>query len=124
MVNASGSFGRSVFHLIHKSAASRELRYALVTRQIAYVHALRYHLRRQPSGEEIDGFLSPEELEELQGVANVPNAILNEMAAIVAEAASKGWIDYIRRVQLDSLLVDMSNAQGGMERTKDTALTR
>lgn len=124
MVNASRSFGRSAFHLVDKSAASRELRHTLVTRQIAYVHALRCHLRRQPNFEEIAEFLPSAEVEELQSVANVPNAILNETAAMVAEAADKGWIDSIRRVQIESLFVDMSNAQGGMERIKNTPLPR
>jgi putative membrane protein len=95
-----------------------------VRRQIAYVHALRCHLRRQPNREEIRPFLLEAELEELNGVANGPNAILNGSAALLTEAAKKGWVDSIRSVQIESRLVDMSNAQGGMERIKNTPLPR
>lgn len=124
MVNASRSYGREVFHLIDNRPESESLRNNLVRRQIAYVHALRCHLRRQPNREEIRPFLLEAELEELNGVANGPNAILNGSAALLTEAAKKGWVDSIRSVQIESRLVDMSNAQGGMERIKNTPLPR
>lgn len=124
MVNVSRSFGRAAFHLIDDRPESQGLRQALILRQIAYVHALRCHLRRQPSAEEIADFLPADELKRLEGVANVPNAILNETAAMVTTAAVSGWLDSIRRVQIETLLVEMSHAQGGMERIKNTPLPR
>ncbi|SFB04448.1 putative membrane protein [Rhizobium sp. NFR07] len=124
MVNASRSFAREVYSLIDDRPESRHLRRTLVTRQIAYVHALRCHLRSQKSCEEIDEFLPEDEAEKVRGFNNTPNAILNGSAAMLAEAESKGWIDSYRRIQIESLLVDMSNAQGGMERIKNTPLPR
>jgi putative membrane protein len=124
MVNVSRSFGRAAFHLIDDRAESRELRQALILRQIAYVHALRCHLRRQPSFDEIRDFLAADEVERLKNVANVPNAILNETAAMISAAAVGGLLDSIRRVQIETLLVEMSTAQGGMERIKNTPLPR
>ena len=124
MVNVSRSFGRAAFHLVDNRSESHDLRQALVLRQIAYVNALRCHLRRQPALEGITEFLPADEISRLQGVANVPNAILNETAALVRSAAGEGWIDPIRHVHIESLLVDMSNAQGGMERIKNTPLPR
>jgi len=124
MVNASRSYGREVFHLIDTLPESTDLRHDLVRRQIAYVNALRCHLRRQPNREEIRPFLSEDELDELSTATNAPNAILNETAALLAMARRKGWIDSIRSVQIENVLVDMSNAQGGMERIKNTPLPR
>jgi len=124
MVNASRSYGRAVFHLVDAGHGSQSVRRALVMRQIAYVHALRCHLRRQDPWDEIGGFLPEGEMEELRHVANVPNAILNGTAALLTSAAAKGWMDSIRRSQIETLLVDMSNAQGGMERIKNTPLPR
>ncbi|MBO9134979.1 MULTISPECIES: bestrophin family protein [Rhizobium] len=124
MVNASRSYGREVFHLIDKNGESFDLRHDLVRRQIAYVNALRCHLRRQPNEDEIRAFLCDNELESLKGVTNVPNAILNETAALLADARQQGWIDSMRSIQIESVLVDMSNAQGGMERIKNTPLPR
>jgi putative membrane protein len=124
MVNASRSYGREVFHLIDNRPESEPLRHNLVRRQIAYVHALRCHLRRQRNTDEIRPFLSEAELDELTGVANGPNTLLNGSAALLANASQEGWIDSVRRVQIESRLVDMSNAQGGMERIKNTPLPR
>ena len=124
MVNASRSYGRAVMHMIDKRPESHDLRYALVVRQVAYVNALRCHLRRQPPLEEIRPFLGEGEAEGIKSVANVPNAILNETAALLSDAMRQGWMDSIRRTQIERLLVDMSNAQGGMERIKNTPLPR
>ncbi|WP_062218521.1 bestrophin family protein [Aureimonas sp. D3] len=124
MVNASRSYGRAVIHLIDKRPESHDLRHALVMRQVAYVNALRCHLRRQPALEEIRPFLGEGEAEGLRSAANVPNVILNETAALLSDAMRQGWMDSIRRTQIEQLLVDMSNAQGGMERIKNTPLPR
>ncbi|WP_062234162.1 bestrophin family protein [Aureimonas sp. N4] len=124
MVNASRSYGRAVIHLIDKRPESHDLRHALVMRQVAYVNALRCHLRRQPALEEIRPFLGEGEAEGLKSAANVPNVILNETAALLSDAMRQGWMDSIRRTQIEQLLVDMSNAQGGMERIKNTPLPR
>ena len=124
MVNASRSFGRAAFTLIDRVEASEDLRHELVVRQIAYVHALRCHLRRQPCRDEIRAHLSAAEVDRLDHVANVPNAILNGTAERLTLASEQGWTDSIRRAQIESLLVDMSNAQGGMERIKNTPLPR
>jgi len=124
MVNASRSYGRAVMHLIDIRPESHDLRHALVMRQVAYVNALRCHLRRQPALDEIRPFLGEGEAEGLKSVANVPNAVLNETAALLSDAMRQGWMDSIRRTQIEQLLVDMSNAQGGMERIKNTPLPR
>jgi putative membrane protein len=124
MVNASRSFGREVYSLIDDRPETQDLRRTLVTRQIAYVHALRCHLRGQTPCEEIDEFLAPDVAEKVRAFNNTPNAILNGSAAMLADAETKGWIDSFRRIQIESLLVDMSNAQGGMERIKNTPLPR
>jgi putative membrane protein len=124
MVNSSRSYGREVYHLIDSTPESDKLRHDLVVRQIAYVNALRCHLRRQKPFEDIGNFLPDDEIRSLEGVSNVPNAILNRTAELLSQAADKGWIDTFRRVQIETLLVDMSNAQGGMERIKNTPLPR
>lgn len=124
MVNASRSFGREVWHLIDSRDGSEAFRRELVRRHIAYVHALRCHLRRQPNADEIRPYLGEAEIQSLQSVGNAPNAILNRTAGMVAEARRNGWTDSIRNVQIETLLVDMSNAQGGMERIKNTPLPR
>jgi ion channel-forming bestrophin family protein len=124
MVNTSRSFAREAYYLIDSNPESDKLRHDLVRRQIAYVNALRCHLRRQPPLEEIADFLPDDEIRRLENVTNVPNAILNRSAELISHAHQQGWIDSFRRVQIETLLVDMSNSQGGMERIKNTPLPR
>lgn len=124
LVNSSRSVARGVLNLIDDNPESLRLRHALVRRQIAYTHALRCHLRRQPCWDEIAPFLPEGEVQELRGVTNVPNAILNGTSQLVASAAAAGWIDSIRRIQIEDEIVALTNAQGGVERIKNTPMPR
>lgn len=124
MVNASRSYSREVLYLIDDNPQSRRLRHELVRRQIAYVNALRCHLRRQPCTPEIADFLTEDGIRDVTDADNVPNAILNGSADLVRKAFTSGWIDAYGRVQIERIMVDMSNAQGGMERIKNTPLPR
>lgn len=124
MVNTSRSFGRGVLHFIDGDTPGRQLQRRLIGRQIAYVHALRCALRRQPPWEEIAPFLTAAERQRLEGQTNLPNAILNGSAALLAEAARRGLLGEMRHTALEARLVEMSNAQGGMERIKNTPLPR
>ena len=124
LVNSSRSVARACLHLIDDTPESMRLRYALVRRQIAYVHALRCHLRRQPCWDEIRPFLPQGEVQELRSLTNVPNAILNGTSRLVASAAAEGWIDSMRRVQIEDEIVALTNAQGGVERIKNTPMPR
>lgn len=121
MINASRSLARQAITLIDDDpvkgkALSREI----VLRQIAYVHALRCVLRGQDPLPEITPFLKADEIEELTGAKNIPNALLNTSARHLAHA--NGLTDSFRRVRIESTFVDIANAQGGMERIKRTPL--
>ncbi len=124
MVNASRSYGREILYFIDDKQERQDFRHELIRRQIAYVNALRCHLRRQPCEPEIADFLPDDRLRDVVDAANVPNAILNGTAALVRDAFHAGWIDAYSRVQIERIMVDMSNAQGGMERIKNTPLPR
>ncbi|WP_159992299.1 bestrophin family protein [Roseomonas sp. 18066] len=124
MVNASRSYTRQALSFIEDSTEGRQLVRRLVCRQIAYVHALRCALRRQDPWPEVARFLTAPEAAALRGHANLPNAILNGSARLLAEAARKGRITEFRHTQIERLMVDFSNAQGGMERIKNTPLPR
>jgi putative membrane protein len=124
LVNSSRSLARAMLTLIDDAPESLRLRQALVRRQIAYTHALRCHLRRQPCWDEIAPFLPQGEVQELRGMTNVPNAILSGTSRLVATAAAEGWIDSIRRVRIEDEIAALTNAQGGVERIKNTPMPR
>lgn len=94
----------------------------LVRRQIAYVHALRCSLRGQDCQPELLRFLHPVEVEGLKCVTNIPNAVLNGSAALLAEAARKGQINPFLWMRIESTFADIASAQGGAERIKATPL--
>ncbi|EKU73777.1 MULTISPECIES: bestrophin family protein [Sphingobium] len=125
MVNVSRSWARAVMNFIPDRAETAELRQTLVERHIAYVQALRCQLRRIDPAPDVRRVLAgpeiPEEIPEL-GRRNPANGLLDGSGRRIEQARADGWIDSIQQTQIERLLVDMSNAQGGMERIKNTPL--
>ncbi|WP_076071626.1 bestrophin family protein [Sphingomonas montana] len=123
MINASRSLARSTIAFLHDDEPGVvDLKRTIVLRQIAYVHALRCRLRKQDPAPEVLRMLSPEEAQEGLSRQNVPNGLLDGTARRMAEAQRRGLIDTIQQTQLERVLVDIANAQGGMERLKNTPL--
>ena len=120
MVNASRSFARDAVALMEP--AGRDCVDILARRQIAYVHALRGALRGQPAWDDVARFLDATEIARLKQGGNVANRILVRTGEITGQARDAGWLDSIRQTRLSATLVDISNAQGGMERIKTTPL--
>ncbi len=119
MINASRSLARMAVNYL---GAERDLCRSLVLRQIAYVHALRHALRRQPQDGDVHRFLSRGEASPALARTNVPNALLDGTGARIARAREAGLIDTILQSRMESVLIDIANAQGGMERIKNTPL--
>jgi putative membrane protein len=131
VVNSSRSLAREVLTLMVAPKASlqdqRELAETqrnLVLLQIAYVHALRNHLRGTPVWPDLRGLIHEEEIERLADQNNVPLAIQQRMASIVAECYRRGWIDDIRWSILDRTLSILMDCQGASERIKNTPMPR
>ncbi len=119
MTNASRSLARMAVNYL---GDERDLCRTLVLRQIAYVHALRHALRRQPQDADVHRFLSRGEASPALARSNVPNALLDGTGARIARAREAGLIDTILQSRMESVLIDIANAQGGMERLKNTPL--
>jgi len=122
MTNASRSLAREVLSFIPDRDGGAAMRIDLVMRQIAYVHAVRRQLRRQDPIEEVRRVLPDSDEATAPPRNNVANGLLDGSARIVAQARSLGLIDTIQQTQIEGLYVDMANAQGGMERIKNTPL--
>lgn len=114
MVNASRTLAREALTLL----SDRALATTVIHRQIAYVHVLRLHLRRQAPWDELAHRLRADDLAGLRRVANVPNAIHARTAALIGDARP----DPILLATFARTLADITNAQGGMERIKNTPL--
>lgn len=121
LVNSSRSFARQVLTFVEDPSAHR----ALLHRHIAYVHALRFHLRKQTDQwSELAPFLAKAELDEVVKTSNVPLALVQRQAKTLEQLRKAGALSDFRAVQLDQTLTDLMNVQGACERIKNTPLPR
>ena len=124
MINASRNVAREAIAFCDESGhtAHKGLGREIVRHQIAYVHVLRAALRGQPIADEARRYLPPDAVAGLADIANKHNMILTDMALTSTKAMRAGMLDPYARVRIEATLVDIANAQGGMERIKNTPL--
>ena len=96
----------------------------LVYKVIAWVHALRLHLRCQDTWQEIQPFLSTQEWEGLVKSHNKPNYIQLISGKIIYQAMANGTLGGFDSFQIEGQLLALANYQGGCERIKNTPLLR
>ena len=92
--------------------------------QIAFVQALRCHLRRHDPFAELHQWLTPEEIDSLRGMDNVPQAIQMQMGKLMREAFQRNWMDEFRFVAMEQAMAQITNVQGACERIKNTPFPR
>jgi len=129
VVNNSRSWARQVTTVMTPLSESeagelKVMQRRLVYHQIAYVHALRQHLRGLEPWAELVPLLSDEELGELRDKRNVPLAIQQQMSELLRKSQSRGWVDLTQWLAMDNSLDDLMHAQGGTERIKNTPMPR
>lgn len=126
LVNWSRSFARQALIFLPPRGGEEVLRQqrTLVHYQIAFVCALRCHLRQHSPWAELTGILGEKDTRALRGDDNVPSAILVEMGRRVRSAYDEGLIDSFQFVRLEETLSELTNIQGACERIKNTPLPR
>ena len=124
VVNSSRSLGRQALALIDESVPNARpgLRDELVRAQVAYVHVLRTALRKQPLPPETEVYLDEALRGRVASAANRQTALLTEIGLLLSEAARRGMIGELYRLQMEATLVALTDAQGGLERIKNTPL--
>ena len=120
MINASRNLARQARNYLPDQA--NDLKRTIVLRQIAYVNALRCQLRRQTLDEEVLRFLSRSEADFALARTNVANGLIDGTGRRIDIAKDQGWLDTIQQASMENVLIDIANAQGGMERLKNTPL--
>ena len=121
MINASRNLSRASRNFM-TGAQGQAMARAIVLRQIAYVNALRHQLRRLPMSSDALPYIPTADAEAALTRTNAANALLDATGTQVAQARAQGIIDTIQQTQIERILVDIANAQGGMERLKNTPL--
>ncbi len=129
IVNHSRSWARQVTTVMLpvKEADAKEMsamQRKLVYHQIAYVHALRQHLRKLEPWDDLTPLLNEAELSALRAEKNIPLAIQQQMGRLLRECQALGWVDFTQWLGMDGSLRDLMNAQGGAERIKNTPMPK
>lgn len=123
LVNASRTLGRQVITLIDDTGQESEvLRREIIYRHIAFLHALRYQLRRQDPGAELKQLLTPEELLSLEKEKNIAARLLHQNGVGLARALRRGWLSEERAARIDTTLTEIIALQGACERIKNTPI--
>ena len=127
LVNTSRALARQALTALDvdpHDGEQKKLRDDIVLHQVAFVHALRCHLRKQNALPELYGLLGPERADALRLYKNIPNVLTLRIGELMQEARMRGMIDSIRWTALDGSLTTLANIQGSCERIKNTPLPR
>ena len=106
------------------SAPIHVMRVRLIHHQIAFVHALRQHLRKLDPWPEIESFFAPDEAAALRPQSNLPLAIQIRMGWLLQECRERFWVDSLQWQAMDNTLNDLADAQGGTERIRNTPMPK
>lgn len=125
LVNVSRSFARQTTNLVVAEGDGDELmdfHREIVYRTIAYVHALRHHLRDSSPHDDLESFLPEDDLRNVDSQKNVPLFILRRIGERIRWAWQQGWIDRFHLSILEDSLTRMTDIQGACERIKNTPI--
>lgn len=125
LVNVTRSFARQTSNFVIDDANRYETRVfhtEMIHRTIAYVHALRHHLRDTSPADDIAEFIPVHEQEAIVDQINKPLYLLRRMGERIREAWQMGWIDKFHLQILEGSLTQMTDIQGACERIKNTPI--
>ena len=130
LVNTCRSLTRQIVTLIEPQAEAEERGAdAIETHEaemahllVAYVHALRHHLRASSPFSTLERMIPAAEVEALRKESNVPVALLHRIAERMVEARRKHWIHPLHVPVIEASLVALTDIQGACERIKNTPI--
>lgn len=108
----------------YQPARSEAFRQEMVYKLIAWVHALRLHLRQQEDWEVLRPFLPEAEWETLSHTQNKPNFLQLMIGRRIYQAMADGTLGGFDSFQMEGQLLALANYQGSAERIKNTPLPR
>jgi putative membrane protein len=118
IVNDSRSFVLQLQTLVAKGNDATVRKIAL--RQIGWCYSLGQSLRGLDPLENLEKFITAEELEELKRHTNKPLALLSFHGNDIKQLKENNQLDIFSQLQLDDTLVRLCDAQGKVERIKTT----
>lgn len=123
LINSSRSLARITVTLTRqKDGEADDLRDSVILHMVTFVHVLRCQLRGQDPSADIQRILGEKEIPHILERHNRPNALLEDISVVYGEALDRDRINPIQQRIVEATLTDIANAQGGMERIKNTPL--
>lgn len=147
IVNSSRSFGAAIVAFVD-GEKSDDIKKELVYRHVAWLTTLRHQLRLSRPWEheearltskyvptvceayiksldqEIEGFLSKEEIQSLEGKTNMATQIMKNQSQRLQELRDQEYFEDFRHMELHQLLVSFYTDQGKAERIKNFPFPR
>lgn len=127
LVNTSRTISRQALTLIGEPVSSddqreevRALQVRFVHATIAFVHALRIHLRDEPFDELLALSLETDAPQRLCKENNVPLALLQELGALLRHARAIRVVDPLHVGVIEGSITQLTDVQGACERIKST----
>lgn len=128
LVNESRNFARQVLTMLTADRVSgiadadeeRQVQTQLLHRHIAYVHALRLHLRGEQDWSDATKLLSGPDADALAEAVNKPAYLVRFQAESLRGLLGPGPAEQLVFNQIDSTLSSLFHIQGGCERIKNT----
>lgn len=123
LINSSRSLSRITVSLTRNHGdEANALRENVIMHQITFAHVLRCQLRGEDPSHDIERLVGHDEIPHVLERSNRPTALLEDVSTAYGEALDRGHINPIQQSIVESTLTDIANAQGGMERIKNTPL--
>lgn len=115
IVNDSRSFARNMINFIDDEEAAKRM----VCRHISFVYALKANLRNAVD-EIYTKYLTEHDKNEVEKHSNIHNAILNIQAMELQKLYKENKIDGFKFMQINEMLVKLTDSMGACERIKNT----
>lgn len=108
----------------YDKALGEQFKKEMIYKVIAWAHALRLHLRKQESWQELKPLLAEQEYPMIERSHNKPNMLQVLQGKKIYEAMALGTLGGFDSFQMEGQLLALANYQGGCERIKNTPLLR
>ena len=115
IVNDSRSFTRSLINYVDDEEAAKRM----ARRHISFVYALKANLRNAVD-EIYTKYLTEHDKNEVEKHSNIHNAILNIQAMELQKLYKENKIDGFKFMEINELLVKLTDSMGACERIKNT----
>lgn len=103
---------------------NKELTDRMAYRQIAWCYSLSQNLRNENASENINEFLSQQELKSIKSQNNTPLVLLNNHSQDLSILHKEKSVNDYQQIQIDNTLLRLCASMGKAERIKNTAFPK